>query len=224
VVATITGLDRGTELGQGLFSLANLRAYMALSGQPEDGSRVLPWLTQVLNEVHHQRKRPDYSFGDLISLFVVRELLLKGVRPRDVREAEAYLRKKWKTDRPFISDEIKTDGCGVFVDDELVAGGQLEAAERHGQQVLREAVKKRLTRVEYQNGLASLWTPMQHVVIDPRIQFGEPVISGTRVPTESIAEMAEYATVNEIAKEMGITVPQAEAGLAFENRLSTIQN
>ncbi len=217
-MAAISGLDRGTELGQGLFSLADLRAYLALSGEREDGDRVLRWLTDVLNAVHHHRRRPDYSFGDLISLFVVRELLIKGVRPRDIREAENYLRKKWNTDRPFVSEDIKTDGCGVFVDDELVAGGQLESADKHGQQVMREAVSERLTRVEYHEGMAALWTPAHDVVVDPRVQFGEPVIVGTRVPTESIAEMAQYASIDRIAEEMGITPQQAKAALDFEQR------
>jgi uncharacterized protein (DUF433 family) len=224
-VATIAGLDRGTDLGQGLFSLADLRAYVAFGGKPGDGDRTLRWLTDVLNPVNHHSRRPDYSFGDLISLFVVRELLLKGVRPRDIREAEDYLRKKWKTDRPFVREDIKTDGCGVFVDDELVAGGQLESADKHGQQVLREAVSERLTRVEYHDGMAALWAPVDDVVIDPRVQFGEPVIAGTRVPTESVAEMAQYASVDRIADEMGITPQQAETALAFEKRrLAALHN
>lgn len=223
-MATISGLERGTELGQGLFSLANLRAYLALSGKPADGDRVLPWLTQVLNGVHHQPKRPDYSFGDLISLFVVRELLKKGVRPRVIREAEDYLRKKWRTDRPFASDDIKTDGCGVFVDDELVAGGQIESADRHGQQVLREAVRERLTSVRYDDGWAASWQPQSSVVVDPSIQFGEPVIAGTRIPTEAVADMAIWASVQRIAAELGITQRQAKAALAFEQRIHALQN
>lgn len=193
-----------------------------MSGSPEDGDHVLNWLTGVLNPVEHHRWRPDYSFGDLISLFVVRELKLKGVRPRVIREAENYLRKKWKTDRPFISDEIKTDGCGVFVDDELIAGGQMESADRHGQQVMREAVSERLTHVRYDHGTASNWTPMRHVLVDPQVQFGEPVIEGTRIPTGSVVDMTSYATTDEVASEFGITTEQAEAALKFERRLSKL--
>jgi uncharacterized protein (DUF433 family)/GNAT superfamily N-acetyltransferase len=223
-MAAITGLERGTELGKGLFSLADLRIYMAFSGHREDGDRVLPWLTEILNPVHHQAKRPDYSFGDLVSLFVVRELKKKGVRTRVIRDAEEYLRKKWNTDRPFVSDEIKTDGCGIFVDDELVAGGQIESAERHGQQVMREAVRERLTHVKYDDGTASSWNPTRFVAVDPLVQFGEPVITGTRIPTSSIADMATFASVAQIASDMGVTAKQAKAALNFEQRLAAIQN
>jgi uncharacterized protein (DUF433 family) len=221
---TIAGLERGTDRGQGLYSLASLRAYVSLSGEPKDGGYVLDWLTEVLNPVGHNRWRPDYSFGDLISLFVVRELKRKGVRTGVIRDAERYLRKKWKTDRPFISDEIKTDGCGVYVDDQLVAGGQIESADQHGQQVLREAVKEKLTHVRYVEGTASNWTPMRHILVDPRVQFGEPVIEGTRIPTESVLDMTSYADLDEIAKELSITVGQAKAAVNFEQRLSALQN
>jgi uncharacterized protein (DUF433 family) len=221
---TITGLERGTDLGQGLYSLASLRAYVALSGDPKDGDYVLDWLTGVLNPVGHHRWRPDYSFGDLISLFVVRELKRKGVRTKVIRDAENYLRKKWKTDRPFVSDEIKTDGCGVYVDDQLIAGGQIESADRHGQQVLREAVKEKLTHVRYVEGTASNWAPMAHVVVDPRVQFGEPVVEGTRIPTELVLDMTGYAKADEIAKELGITVGQVKAALNFEHRVSALHN
>ncbi|MCW2989377.1 MAG: hypothetical protein JWM24_2315 [Solirubrobacterales bacterium] len=223
-MTAITGLERGSELGQGLFSLSNLRAYMAFSGAPQDANRVLPWLADVLNPVGHQAKHPDYSFGDLISLFVVRELKRKGLKTSTIREAEFYLRKKWNTDRPFVTDELKTDGCGIYVDDELVAGGQLESADKHGQQVMREAVKERLSSVHYDDGLATAWNPAQHIVVDPRIQFGDPVVSGTRIATELVADMAAYASVDKIATDMGISEEQAEAALNFERHLAGALN
>lgn len=221
---TIAGLDRGTDLGQGLFSLADLRAYIAFSGTPGDGDRTLRWLTNVLNPVNHHSRRPDYSFGDLISLFVVRELLRKGLKPKTIREAEDYLRRKWKTDRPFVTDELKTDGCGIYVDDELVAGGQIESADKHGQQVMREAVKERLSNVHYDAGSAASWNPARHILVDPRVQFGDPVVDGTRIPTELIADMATYAPVDRIASDMGITATQTKAALNFERHLAAILN
>lgn len=223
-MAAIKGLERGTDLGQGLFSLADLRAFMALSGQRGDAERVLPWLANVLNPVHHSAKRPDYSFGDLISLFVVRELLKKGVRPSVIHEAEQYLRRKWSTARPFVSDEIKTDGCGVYVDDGLVAGGQLESADQHGQQVLREAVSEKLTAVHYSDGIAASWEPWQEVEIDPTVQFGEPVVAGTRIPTEAIADMATWASVDRISSELAISKRQTKAALTFQRELAASLN
>jgi uncharacterized protein (DUF433 family) len=220
---TIAIDQRGTELGQGLYGLGDLRAYLSLSGEEADGAYALDWLTDILNPVGHQRRRPDYSFGDLISLFVVRELKRKGVRTRDIRDAEVWLREKWQTDRPFLSGEIKTDGRGIFVDDDLIAG-QIEAAERHGQQVMREAIKERLTSVHYDDGTAAYWTPMEFVLVDPRVQFGEPVVAGTRVPTATVSDMATYAAPADIAADLGISAEKARAALTFERRLNALRN
>ena len=221
MTSTVAKSER--DLGEGLYSLSDLRAYLSLSGVSADGAYAQDWLTGILNPVGHQKWRPDYSFGDLISLFVVRELVRKGVRSRDIRDAEKYLQVKWNTSRPFTSGDIKTDGRGVFVDDDLIAG-QIEAAERHGQQVMREAISERLTSVHYDDGHAAYWTPARHILIDPRVQFGEPVIAGTRIPTGAIADMTAYASAPEIAADMGIAVDEAKAAIGFEQSLNASRN
>lgn len=206
-------------LGTGIYSLADLRAYLAYSGAPEDARRALPWLTHVLNPVTHKARSPDYSFSDLISLFVVRELRRKGVSGPDIREAEAYLREKWSTDRPFVSGEIQTDGRAVFVDDELIAG-QIESASKRGQQVMRELVKDRLSRVRYDDGSAARWFPTTHVLVDPRVQFGEPIVEGTRVPTEAVAAVARRIGSEGAARRLAIPPAAARSAIAFEEDLA----
>ena len=207
------------ELGWGVYELRDLRAFVAFSGVPEDSRRVLPWLTNILNPVRHVARVADYSFSDLISLFVVRELLKKGVQPRTIRDAETYLRRKWRTDRPFVTDEIQTDGRRVFVDDEVVAG-QIESADLHGQQVIRELVRERLSRVRYQQGAARSWGPARGVVVDPRVQFGEPVIIGTRLPTEAVAEAVRKQGLEVAAAYLDVDIDDARAALAFEDELA----
>jgi uncharacterized protein (DUF433 family) len=207
------------DLGYGIYSLAELRAFLAFSGSQDDADHAHRWLTRMLNPVKHRRRQPDYSFSDLISLFVVRELLNKGVAPITIRKAEAYLRRKWGTDRPFVSDEIQTDGRGVFVDDNLIAG-QIESADRHGQQVMRELVKDRLAHVHYHEGSAVYWTPADRILVDPRVQFGEPVIRGTRVPTEAVALSAHNRDLDTVAHDLGISLADATAALAFEQKLA----
>jgi len=207
------------DVGQGVYALSDLRAYLAFSGRPQDADKALPWLTSVLNPVRHQPRGADYSFSDLVSLFVVRELLKRGVRPSTMREAENYLRRKWDTDRPFVSDEIQTDGQGVFVDDELIAG-QIESADRHGQQVLRELVKDRLAHVHYHEGTAAYWTPTAGVLVDPRVQFGEPVIAGTRIPTEVVADVARTIRPDLAASQLRVSLAAARTAVAFQEKLA----
>jgi uncharacterized protein (DUF433 family) len=219
------------DLGRGVYGLGELRAFLALSGEPEDAENTLLWLTTTLNPVQHRAKRADYSFSDLISLFVVRELLRRGVRPGAIRRAEDYLRQKWKTDRPFLSESIQTDGKRIYVDGEPLpteAEGdqalpeQLEAADLHGQQVLREPVKERLAYVQYDDGLARAWSPAAGVRVDPRIQFGDPVIDGTRVPTEAVAAIAASRGVEAAATDLAISIQAAQTAVAFEQSLAGV--
>ena len=221
------------ELGQGLYSLADLRLYVAYAALEDadvdeakkDAKRALYWLSNVLLPVGHHSKRPDYSFADLISLFVVRELHYKGVPRRNIQTAETYLRKKWHTDRPFVSGEIQTDGFAIYVDDNLIEG-QIESADRGGQQTMRELVRERLTSVHYEGTTmhAAYWTPLTHVLVDPRVQFGAPVVAGTRIPTAAISDAAHYASPEEIGRQFNLIPTKVESALSFEQRLAALRD
>jgi uncharacterized protein (DUF433 family) len=192
---------------------------VALSGAPGDAKYVLPWLGSALNPATHARRRPDYSFADLVSLFVVRELVRSGVALRTIRDAESYLRKKWQTERPFVSDEIRTDGCGIFVDDDLIAG-QIESADKYGQQAMRAFIKDRLPAVHYHHGSAAYWTPRAGVSVDPRLQFGEPVLEGTRLTTELVAAAASELGVDDAASRFRITRKAVGTAVRFDAELA----
>jgi uncharacterized protein (DUF433 family) len=208
------------DLESGFYALKDLRAFVAFDGNSTDAARVPQWLRAVLNPVDRRPHHPDYSFGDLISLFVVRELVRKGVAPHTIHEAEIWLRRKWRTERPFMSGEIQTDGRGIFVDDDLIAG-QIESADLHGQQVLRELVRERLTKVGYHEGVAAYWTPVDGVLVDPRVQFGEPVLSGTRLTTSLISAAARELGAARTASRYRIAADDVERALRFEQQLES---
>ena len=213
--------ERGSMLGQGVYSLDELRRYVALGGTPDDARQVTYWLGSVLNPVRRHPRRPDHSFSDLVSVFVVTELRRRGVSAATIRKAETWLRKKWETDRPFVSNEIQTDGRGIYVDDELIAG-QIESADRQGQQVMRELVKDRLTHLHYADGTAAYWTPMAAILVDPRVQFGEPVIDGTRVPTAVLADAVRHFGIEAAANRLDVPADAARSAVAFEEKLAAL--
>lgn len=225
-MSTVTSHTESTrgQLGQGLYGLGELRAYLSLQGGPEDGQRVPRWLSEALNPVIRTPRRPDHSFADLISLFVVSELVRLGVPLRRIREGEAHLREIWQTDRPFLRDSIETDGHHVYADGAQASGQREAASGRRGQQVMLETIKDLLTSVRYGDGRALTWAPAEHVVLDPRVQFGEPIISGTRVLTELVAQQAAAFDPTVAAARYRISPEQAMAALAFERRLAAARN
>jgi uncharacterized protein (DUF433 family) len=209
------------DLGAGVYSLADLRLFVSLYGEPEDGKQAASWLRTVLNPVEHSRWQPDYSFSDLISLFVVRQLRRRGVRPGTITDAERYLRVKWQTDRPFAREDIKTDGYEVFCDDDPDAG-QIEAAGRQGQQTMRQTIEDGLQSVRYSDGGAAYWRPAPGIVVDPRVQFGSPVMEGTRVPTNAVAGVGRGLGVEHAVRRFDLSTKQVKNAIAFEERIASL--
>jgi uncharacterized protein (DUF433 family) len=213
------------ELGLGIYSLADLRTYLAYyADDPAIGLRALTWLTEALNPVAgHVAKRPDYAFADLISLFVVRELRRFGVPPAKIRQAEQHLQLLTGMERPFVHREVMTDGNEVWiVGDEP---DQVEAASGpRGQQASRVALHAYLKTVQYADNVAVTWSPAEHVLMSPHVQFGEPVVQGTRVPTAAVADVAATTNAQRAAARLGIDQVQADAAVAFERHLAALRN
>ena len=81
-------------------------------------------------------------------------------------------------------------------------------------------VKIDLRKVTFDDGgVASSWKPADHVVLDPRVQAGAPVVNGTRIPTATIEDLAESQTPDEIAEEYRVPVVKVRAALEFQRRL-----
>jgi uncharacterized protein (DUF433 family) len=90
--------------------------------------------------------------------------------------------------------------------------------------VPRDIIGPYLHRVRYAHGEAAAWSPVDHVVLDPRVQFGEPVVDGTRVLTAIVAEVAERSDVEAAAGRLDIPVAAARSAVQFERRLGALQN
>jgi uncharacterized protein (DUF433 family) len=55
-----------------------------------------------------------------------------------------------------------------------------------------------------------------HIVVDPEVRFGKPVIAGTRVPVHVlVAKAAGVMTLEEVANEYGVTLADVQAALSY---------
>jgi uncharacterized protein (DUF433 family) len=116
-----------------------------------------------------------------------------------------------------------TDGRDVWiVGDER---SQVEAASGpRGQQASQVALEAYLKPVQYTDNIAATWTPTEHVLVSPHVQFGEPVVQGTRVPTEAVADIAAAAGAARAAARLDIDQERADAAVAFERQLAAFRN
>ncbi len=142
-------------------------------------------------------RRPRFlSFLNLVEAHVLASMRRKHEIPmHKVRSALAYLERQFDSKHPLATEDFRTNGVDLFVD--RVNEGIINVSSS-GQTEMREALTARLQRIGYEGGLARRLYPFVRadeeadqpmlVVIDPRIAFGRPVLDGTGIPVEDIAE------------------------------------
>jgi uncharacterized protein (DUF433 family) len=131
-----------------------------------------------------------------------------------IRRAVNYLREQFRTPHPLVHHQMLTDGKHLFV--EAAGLKDVVNASKHGQLAMRDLIGLHLQRVEWDKDgfVARLYpftrsrpTPAEEasqprvVTMDPRVEFGRPVLKVSAVPTaviadrykagESIADLAE---------------------------------
>jgi uncharacterized protein (DUF433 family) len=158
------------------------------------------------------------SFVDLMEVAAIGELRKKGFSFKRIRRINSYCRLYLKEPRPLVTQKFKVAGLDIFLDvdfDVLVDVGR-EA----GMLAWREVLRPFLEDVEYENDLARRWWPLgrEHmVVVDPDYGFGLPVVEGTGVRTEIIADRHRAGdTTDEIAYDFDVTPRQINDALRWE--------
>jgi uncharacterized protein (DUF433 family) len=111
-----------------------------------------------------------------------------------VRRAILFLREELGSEHPLADQKFETDGKDLFVR----KLGELIAVSKGGQKAMPEILDAYLQRIEWDlQGLATRLYPFTRqrelaqpkvVMIDPRVSFGRPVLAGTGIRTELIAE------------------------------------
>lgn len=153
------------------------------------------------------------SFINLVELHVLAAIRRKHTVPMPkVRSAIDYLRARTRRTvdkkHPLISRQLETDGLDLFIE----RYGQLVNISQNGQTAIREVMSAALHRIERDShGIPIKLYPFTRntmnqapamVVIDPALSAGRPVIAGTGLATEIIAERYKAGeSVSELAKD-----------------------
>lgn len=140
-----------------------------------------------------------------------------------VRKAISYLREKLGSSHPLADDYFSTDGLDLFV----VKYGQLINVSREGQLAMRSVLETFLSRVKRDRGgkpsKLYLFTrrgdpdePLA-VVVDPAVSFGRPVLEGTGIPTEILAQRYKAGdSLDELAEDYARPKPEIEEAIRYE--------
>lgn len=158
------------------------------------------------------------SFVDLLEVATIGRLKKKGFSYQRIRKIDEYCKLYLQRPRPLVTETFKARGREIFV--EASHGVLLNVGYEAGLLAWEEVLDPFLDDVEYENELVRRWWPMTKevgVVIDPDYGFGLPVIEGTGIRTEIIAERNRAGdSIEEITYDFGVDVEQIEDALRYE--------
>jgi uncharacterized protein (DUF433 family)/transposase-like protein len=158
------------------------------------------------------------SFSNLTAAHVLDALRRQyQVELPQIRRAVDYLREHFKTQHPLVHHQMLTDGKYLFVE----AAGLKDVinASRHGQLAMRDLIGLHLQRVEWdKDGFVARLYPFTRsrrspaeeasqprvVTMDPRVEFGRPILKVSAVPTPVIADRYEAGeSIADLAEDYG---------------------
>ena len=187
-----------------------------------DSKKLIRWIRSGVASRSLTKVPGDHmilTFEDLVSLRVIAALRAASVSFRSIHSAEDWLRKKTRTERPFATEIVWTEGSGVFIE----LHERLISASKYGQLAM-EMLREYLIPVHgltFKNRLASTWEPADGVLLDPMVQFGAPCVKGTRVPTRSISGMIEAGdSPRWVAESYRLSNEEVKAAIAWENSIA----
>lgn len=175
---------------------------------------------------------PLLSFWNLAEAYVLAGIRRHhGVSLQSTRRALEYVGRKLGHKRPLIEQDFLTNGADLFIEKLEQLADQdrtlraLVNASRGGQLAARELLQATLKRVDRDpHGLISRIYPWagqveepKHIEIDPRRAFGRPVVVGTSVPTEALAERFRAGdSLGDLARDFRIATNVVESALRWE--------
>lgn len=166
------------------------------------------------------------GFRDLLELRTVARFIEHGVSLKVIR-ATIDAAREALGDYPLHSRRFVTDGKKIFLDAVNTAGATelLDLKER--QYAIDAVIRPSLIEgIEYDAQANPLrWFPnpkRRAIVLDPQIQFGEPIVADAGVPTDTLAAAyeAEGKDLGRVARLYRVTPQAVQAAVAFEHRLA----
>jgi uncharacterized protein (DUF433 family) len=161
------------------------------------------------------------SFLDMMEVRFIQSFRQHHVSWAAIREAAERACEMFGDHHPFTRGRFRTDGNRIFHQIQQQGDVRLFDINRRSW-VFNDIVEPSLYRgVELADDQVARWYPMhpnRHVVVDPRIAFGRPILAEEGVPTDIIAAAvaANGSDVSHVAKWYGVKPQSVRAAVAFE--------
>ena len=164
------------------------------------------------------------SFYNLIEAHVLRSLRTEhGVALKELRAAIQYAERTLNIERLLLSNSLHTHARQVFLDEY----GKLINLSASGQISMRRMLEAHLKRVEWDARqfpvrlfpfVSADASAHRHIVIDPSIAFGRPVVVRAGVSTGAIAERIDAGElVATLAEDYDLKPEEIEEAVLYEH-------
>ncbi|MCI0448620.1 MAG: DUF433 domain-containing protein [Chlorobi bacterium] len=130
-------------------------------------------------------KRKVVPFLVLIELYTFFEMLEKGAKTKAIAKTRKEMAIEFKTPYPFAYRDYLVERNTIS----YYAGNLLITADKKQQTSFVNMIEKFGKKVKFKENLAYQFFPLansENILVDPRHQFGQPVINKTNIPTETI--------------------------------------
>lgn len=216
------------KLGMGIYTMPDIAMLFRLPNH-----KINRWVNTFWNEKLGKQYESHYSwniartkavnFYTVVEMFTFYQLSKANVSSTKILEAHEVLSKRFNTPYPFaqknILKNIRTEGKKVLFEDNTGNIYSLDANLQFQLEFIREFFKN----LDFDEGsLAVRFWPIgreRDIVCDPHHQFGQPVIAGTNILAEAVAEMVKAGDKKDfIARTFNISRKQIDDALAYANQ------
>lgn len=222
-------------LGNGVYSLSEVARYVGAPYQ-----RLYHWFREKDSSLFHsdfEGTKIDLalSFYDLIDSWVVVRLREHGFSFQKIRKIRDHLEAEWNTPHPFCMKRFYVDVSektllhSVFSQDDHDSEDYALFESMMGQGQFVECINDYTEEIEFTKGhdsIARLWEIVAgKVIIDPKVQFGKPVIKGRRVMTHVLASQfyAYDEDAAEVARLFDVSEDEVNNAVQFERDKGTVK-
>lgn len=215
-------------LETGIYSLSDAAR---LLGRPTDVVRT--WVNGrgtgqeplIQNQLGRAGRAYLISFTNLMELRFVAKFAEAGVNLRRIRAVMDQAKDLLNTPHPFATNvKFTTDGKKILA--RILSPDREDVLDLHSQnyEMLEVILKSlKLDVVFDAAGEATAWFPRHdlapNIIVHPRFSFGQPILVGSHVPTETIERSVKVEGIEATADLYEVPVEQVEEALRFQDQL-----
>lgn len=202
-------------VGTGIYTLPDIASILHLPT-----GKVRRWMHEYWQLRFSSSEKSEFSYGSgkelvtnfltLIEFFTFYQLRQEGVSAQKIVKAHQILSKTFRTKYPFAKSNLLTDGEQVLFNGDA---GDIIQADETLQINIKEAIEPFCKKVDFnEDDIVKRFYPMgknHSIVIDPKRQFGQPVVGDTNVLAETVYNLYRGGeSVDMITSLYALTIDQ----------------